>query len=79
MFDKGTMEDGEGQLINFRNTLIIMTSNLAASQLNDLWISGDKSISNILSVIRPIYDDFFQSAFMGRVNLIPFYLYHRTL
>ncbi|MCW0137769.1 AAA family ATPase [Escherichia coli] len=53
------MEDGEGQLINFRNTLIIMTSNLAASQLNDLWISGDKSISNILSVIRPIYDDFF--------------------
>ncbi|HCO1556033.1 type VI secretion system ATPase TssH [Escherichia coli] len=72
VFDKGTMEDGEGQLINFRNTLIIMTSNLAASQLNDLWISGDKSISNILSVIRPIYDDFFQSAFMGRVNLIPF-------
>ena len=51
VFDKGTMEDGEGQLINFRNTLIIMTSNLAASQLNDLWISGDKSISNILSVI----------------------------
>ncbi|HAH9619854.1 TPA: type VI secretion system ATPase TssH [Escherichia coli] len=72
VFDKGTMEDGEGQLINFRNTLIIMTSNLAASQLNDLWISGDKSISNILSVIRPIYDDFFQPAFMGRVNLIPF-------
>jgi len=73
VFDKGTMEDGEGQLINFRNTLIIMTSNLAASQLNDLWISGDKSISNILSIIRPIYDDFFQSAFMGRVNLIPFF------
>ncbi|BHI71010.1 ATP-dependent Clp proteinase (plasmid) [Escherichia coli] len=73
VFDKGTMEDGEGQLINFRNTLIIMTSNLAASQLNDLWISGDKSISNILSVIRPIYDGFFQSAFMGRVNLIPFF------
>lgn len=72
VFDKGTMEDGEGQLINFRNTLIIMTSNLAASQLNDLWISGDKSISNILSVIRPIYDDFFQPAFIGRVNLIPF-------
>ena len=73
VFDKGTMEDGEGQLINFRNTLIIMTSNLAASQLNDLWISGDKSISNILSIIRPIYDDFFQPAFMGRVNLIPFF------
>ncbi|BHI42982.1 type VI secretion system ATPase TssH [Escherichia coli] len=73
VFDKGTMEDGEGQLINFRNTLIIMTSNLAASQLNDLWISGDKSISNILTIIRPIYDDFFQSAFMGRVNLIPFF------
>ncbi|EEW2259954.1 TPA: type VI secretion system ATPase TssH [Escherichia coli] len=73
VFDKGTMEDGEGQLINFRNTLIIMTSNLAASQLNDLWISGEKRISNILSIIRPIYDDFFQSAFMGRVNLIPFF------
>lgn len=72
VFDKGTMEDGEGQLINFRNSLIIMTSNLAGAKLNELWTSGDKSISSILSIIRPVFDDFFQPAFMGRVNLIPF-------
>ncbi|HDL7647674.1 TPA: type VI secretion system ATPase TssH [Yersinia enterocolitica] len=72
VFDKGVMEDAEGQLINFRNTFIIMTSNLASSQLMAAWDSGEKSINNIVDLIQPIFNEFFQPAFMGRVNLIPF-------
>ncbi|HHT0302648.1 type VI secretion system ATPase TssH [Raoultella planticola] len=72
VFDKGIMEDAEGQLINFRHALIIMTSNLASSQLLAAWDSGEKSMKNIEQLIRPVFDDFFKPAFMGRVNLIPF-------
>ncbi|MFQ6247200.1 type VI secretion system ATPase TssH [Yersinia enterocolitica] len=72
VFDKGIMEDAEGQLINFRNTFIIMTSNLASHQLMAAWESGEKSTDNIVDLIFPIFYDFFQPAFMGRVNLIPF-------
>lgn len=75
VFDKGFMRDGEGREINFRNTLIIMTSNLASDQIIDMCI-GEEEIPDgdtIVDAIRPTLSSHFQPALLGRVKIIPFY------
>lgn len=69
VFDKGFMEDAEGQRINFRNTFIIMTSNLAS----DLLMAHENdNIAELTRIIRPEFDRVFRPALMGRIKLIPF-------
>ncbi|MCW6030444.1 type VI secretion system ATPase TssH [Pantoea sp. JK] len=69
VFDKGWMEDAEGQRINFRNTLIILTSNLASEKL----INGcEKDMVSLSELIRPDFDRVFRPALMGRMQLIPY-------
>ncbi|WGK60104.1 type VI secretion system ATPase TssH [Pantoea sp. SS70] len=72
VFDKGWMEDAEGQHINFRNTLIILTSNLASDKLVAAAAQADITIDELCKVIRPDFDDFFRPALMGRIQLIPY-------
>ena len=82
LFDKGVMEDAEGQQINFRNTFIIMTSNLAsdllmhhvnAAQADAGHVGmGDNDIKILTQIIRPEFDRVFRPALMGRVTLIPY-------
>lgn len=72
VFDKGVIEDSEGQLINFRNTLIIMTSNLASAQIVTSCASGESSPDVLCELIRPEFDRVFRPALMGRVKLIPY-------
>jgi type VI secretion system protein VasG len=73
VFDKGFMRDGEGREIDFRNTLIIMTSNLASSQIIDM-CSGeeDPSSEQIVEAIRPVLSAHFQPALLGRMKIVPF-------
>jgi type VI secretion system protein VasG len=73
VFDKGFMRDGEGREINFRNTLIIMTSNLASDQIIDM-CSGENipSDQELISAIRPRLSDHFQPALLARCKIIPF-------
>jgi type VI secretion system protein VasG len=76
VFDKGFMRDGEGREINFRNTLIIMTSNLGSDTIVDL--CADESAENpptsreLLEAIRPRLSSHFQPALLGRCKVIPF-------
>lgn len=72
IFDKGTLEDAEGQNINFRNTLIIMTSNLASASLVSAWERGEHSPDALSNLIRPEFEQVFSPALMGRMNLIPY-------
>lgn len=72
VFDKGVIEDAEGQVINFRNTLIIMTSNLASELLINAWASGERAVDAIANVIRPEFERVFSPALMGRMTLIPY-------
>lgn len=72
VFDKGVMEDAEGQQINFRNTFIIMTSNLASSSLVQSVDKGNTDIEALTELIRPEFDRRFKPALMGRVSLIPY-------
>lgn len=72
VFDKGVIEDAEGQLINFRNTLIIMTSNLASAKITTACAQGEVSPEVLSALIRPEFEHVFRPALMGRVTLIPY-------
>lgn len=72
VFDKGMIEDAEGQQINFRNTLIIMTTNLACSKITNACAEGIISSEALCELIRPEFDLVFRPALMGRVTLIPY-------
>ncbi|MCX9039111.1 type VI secretion system ATPase TssH [Citrobacter portucalensis] len=72
IFDKGMLEDAEGQKVNFRNTLIIMTSNLASDVLVRAFENGEHSAEALIQVIRPEFDKVFSPALMGRITLIPY-------
>jgi type VI secretion system protein VasG len=73
VFDKGIMRDGEGREINFRNTIIIMTSNLASETIVEL-CGGEEAPSNkaLVDAIRPQLSAHFQPALLGRCKIIPF-------
>ncbi|WP_237932248.1 type VI secretion system ATPase TssH [Buttiauxella sp. S19-1] len=72
IFDKGTIDDAEGQSVDFRNTLIIMTSNLASASLVSALENKELNQSELCSLIRPEFDQVFSPALMGRMTLIPY-------
>ncbi|MBD3390393.1 MAG: type VI secretion system ATPase TssH [Chitinivibrionales bacterium] len=73
VFDKGFMRDGEGREIDFRNTVIIMTSNLASSRVVDMCAAGaEPSAEEISDAIRPVLSAHFQPALLGRMTVVPF-------
>lgn len=72
VFDKGVIEDAEGQLINFRNTLIIMTTNLASAKITTACAAGETSPEALCDLIRPEFEHVFRPALMGRITLIPY-------
>lgn len=72
IFDKGMIEDAEGQSINFRNSLIIMTSNLASTSLMTAVEAGESNPEALCNLIRPEFERVFSPALMGRITLIPY-------
>jgi len=74
VFDKGTMTDGEGRDIDFRNTVIIMTSNAGTDLIARLFADPDTApdAAGLAEALRPELLKVFKPAFLGRVNLIPY-------
>ena len=74
IFDKGVANDGEGREIDFRNTLILMTSNLASDQINRLCENGARPSAQILEQsIRPVLSHHFKPALLARMRVVPYY------
>jgi type VI secretion system protein VasG len=74
VFDKGTMEDGEGVTIDFKNTLILLTSNAAQDVITDACAGGKRPpVTEILAKLRPALLKQFSPAFLGRLVLVPYY------
>lgn len=77
VFDKGRMEDAEGREIDFRNTFIILTSNVGASSLMQACLNKTAkelpSVDELDGLIRPQLVKVFKPAFLGRLQVIPFY------
>ncbi|WP_417779503.1 type VI secretion system ATPase TssH [Stutzerimonas xanthomarina] len=74
IFDKGVANDGEGREINFRNTLILMTSNLASDRIAGLCANGQRPAADDLEqAIRPQLTQHFKPALLGRMRVVPYY------
>ncbi|SES21166.1 type VI secretion system ATPase TssH [Halopseudomonas bauzanensis] len=74
IFDKGVANDGEGREINFRNTLILLTSNLASEVIVELCRSGERPTAEQLEqAIRPTLSRHFKPALLARMKVVPYY------
>jgi len=75
LFDKGTIKDGEGRDIDFRNTIIIMTSNAAEEHIRAMCEQNEErpDPETLMDNFRPALLKFFKPAFLGRTTVIPFY------
>jgi len=74
VFDKGTLSDGEGRLIDFKNTIIFLTSNLASATIMSM-CEGDTmpSVEDLTEAIRGELQDHFKPALLARMTIIPFF------
>ncbi|MGE9551475.1 type VI secretion system ATPase TssH [Erwinia amylovora] len=74
VFDKGQMEDGEGRYIDFKNTIILLTSNVGSELISNICAVPETTpeISGITKVLRAELLKVFPAAFLGRVNIVPY-------
>jgi type VI secretion system protein VasG len=74
IFDKGVANDGEGREINFRNTLILMTSNLGSERISELCTGNARPSAQVLEdSIRPLLARHFKPALLARMRVVPYY------
>lgn len=75
LFDKGTIKDGEGRDIDFKNTVIIMTSNAGEDAIRAIMeqVEERPEPDVLLDNIRPYLLQHFKPAFLGRTNVIAYY------
>jgi len=74
VFDKGQLSDGEGRAIDFKNTVLLMTSNLGSDIIENM-CSGDElpEPEEIIEAIKPGLRDRFRPALLARMIVVPFY------
>ncbi|MDD1622711.1 MAG: type VI secretion system ATPase TssH [Methylococcaceae bacterium] len=77
VFDKGVLDDAEGREVDFKNTLIILTSNVGSSHLMQTCLNQPAdalpSPDALAEQLRPYLMKSFKPAFLGRLNVVPFY------
>ena len=75
VFDKGNMKDGEGRDIDFKNTVIIMTSNAGTDLITKLFADPETApdAAGLAEALRPELAKFFKPAFLGRLTLVPYF------
>jgi type VI secretion system protein VasG len=73
VFDRGMLEDSEGQVVDFTNTVILLTSNAGADALGELAArSPDADSDALAAAIRPELLRHFPAAFLGRLVVVPY-------
>lgn len=75
VFDKGVMEDGEGREIDFRNCVILLTSNVGTDWIMERCL-GAESLPEAESLVEEMRDSLnaiFKPAFLGRLKIVPYY------
>ncbi len=87
VFDKGRMDDAEGREIDFRNTVIILTSNAGSQQIMQACFHHDEAAGGtvmkpadqlpesdqLAEALRPVLYKTFKPAFIGRTKVVPYY------
>jgi type VI secretion system protein VasG len=73
VFDKGMLSDGEGRLVNFRNTVVILTSNLATDKIMAMHEGGTKPpVESVVEAIWPELSGHFKPALLARMSVVPY-------
>ncbi len=75
VFDKGVMEDGEGRVIDFKNTLILLTSNVGSELIMNMCSTPEymPEPEGITQALREPQLQIFPAALLGRIVSIPYY------
>ena len=75
VFDKGHMEDGEGREIDFKNTIIILTTNAGTDTMTKLCADPETmpSPDGLVKALKPELNKIFKPAFLGRMVIIPYF------
>jgi type VI secretion system protein VasG len=75
VFDKGRMDDGEGRQIDFKNCIILLTSNAGTDTLMKLTADPETMPSHegLVKALKPELDKVFKPAFLGRTVIIPYF------
>jgi type VI secretion system protein VasG len=74
VFDKGTLRDGEGRDVDFKNTLIVMTSNVGTATIDKLAADPETmpDADGVGEALQPELRQTFKPAFLGRVTTVPY-------
>jgi type VI secretion system protein VasG len=75
VFDKGQMEDGEGRRIDFKNTIIVLTTNAGTETIMRL-CEDPETMPNwqgLVKALKPELDSTFKPAFLGRTVIVPYF------
>ncbi len=75
VFDKGVLEDGEGREIDFKNTIILLTSNVGTDTIMKLCADPDTKPEpdGLVEAVRPELVKAFKPALLGRMVTVPYY------
>ncbi|QWT45143.1 type VI secretion system ATPase TssH [Azospira inquinata] len=81
VFDKGVLEDAEGREVDFRNTVILLTSNVGTQLImqaveHGVTVNGQSRAptpEDLAELLRPDLQKAFKPAFLGRLNVVPYY------
>ncbi len=75
VFDKGVMDDGEGRSIDFKNTIILLTTNAGTETIMKLTADPETMpfADALGKALKPELDGVFKPAFLGRMVIIPYY------
>jgi type VI secretion system protein VasG len=75
VFDKGMLSDGEGRVIDFKDTVVFLTSNLASDLIMQHTHEGQLTIDTdtLVKKIRPVLSGHFKPALLARMTIVPFY------
>ena len=82
VFDKGNMEDGEGRQINFKNTVILLTTNAGDNEIMEMCKDENNlpDVKTLEEACRPALYKIFPAALIGRMSIVPYYpLSHESL
>ena len=83
VFDKGSLEDGEGRVIDFKNTTILLTSNAGSSAIMQACVNQPveewPSAEELLEHLKPSLYKQFKPAFLGRMRVVPYFPLHDDL
>ncbi len=77
VFDKGRMDDAEGREIDFRNTVILLTSNIGTQGVMQACLNKSKAdmpdADALVDALRPALYKAFKPAFVGRTKVVPYH------